>query len=191
MKLEKIAKINTGLLTTRKKAKSKNLSKGIYKLLTVNAIDNYGNINLDKLDDFYSNEKISNQYLTKKGKIYIRMNEPYTSIYIDEENEGILFPAYFVEIELRNINFLPEYIDWYLNSDKNKRNYLKAQSGTLIPSINQKIIREIEIPEKTLEEQEKILNVYKLFKKQMELLDNLKIKEEQKFKAITDKLIEG
>lgn len=189
MKLKDISKITPGLVTTRKKASIKYEVKEIYKLLTLNAVDDFGYIDKNELIEFKSIEKLGSQYFTQKKDILVRLNEPFTSIYIDEKNEGILIPSYFVKVRITNKKFNPGYIAWYLNSNKVKRDFLRSQSGTLIPSINQKVIKELDIPIKTMNEQEEILELYRLYIREINLLKNLIKEKERQFDGITEKLL--
>lgn len=189
MQVKDISKITTGLVTTRKKASIKFEVEEIYKLLTLNAVEDYGTINRDELSKFESVEKLNDQYFTQEGDILVRLNEPFTSIYIDKTKEGILIPSYFVKLRITNKKFKPEYVAWYLNSEKVKRDFLRSQSGTLVPSINQKVIYDIDIPVKTIEEQENIVGLYKLFIRERELMKRLMEEREKQFNGITEMLI--
>lgn len=189
MQLKDISTINPGLVTTRKKASIKFEVEKIYKLLTLNAVEDYGTINKSELTNFESIEKLNNQYFTQKGDVLVRLNEPFTSIYINKENEGILIPSYFVKLIINDKKFKPEYVAWYLNSEKVKRDFLRSQSGTLVASINQKVIYDLDIPVKTIKEQENIVGLYKLFIRERELMKRLMEERERQFNGITEKLI--
>lgn len=189
MKLEDIATIEPGLVTTRKKANIKYEIKEVYKALSLNAIDEYGSIDEEGLSKFESIEKLSQQYFTREGDILVRLNDPFTSVYIDKTKEGILIPSYFVKLTINDNNFRPGYIAWYLNSNKVKRAFLRSQSGTLVPSINQRVIKDIDIPVKTIVEQENILNLYKLYLREVELMKNLIEERLKQFNGYTEKLL--
>lgn len=189
MQLKDILTITPGLVTTRKKASIKFEVVETYKLLTLNAVEDYGTIDKNELTDFESIEKLNNQYFTKKGDILVRLNEPFTSIYINLDNEGILIPSYFAKLRINDKKFKPEYIAWYLNSKKVKRDFLRSQSGTLVPSINQKVIYDLDIPIKTIKEQENIVNLYRLYIGEIDLMKRLMEEREKQFNGITEKLI--
>ena len=191
MQVKDISKITTGLVTTRKKASIKFEVEEIYKLLTLNAVEDYGTINRDELSNFESVEKLNCQYFTQEGDVLVRLNEPFTSIYIDQTKEGILIPSYFVKLRINNKKFKPEYVAWYLNSQKVKRDFLRSQSGTLVPSINQKVIYDIDIPVKTIKEQENIVGLYKLYIRERELMKKLMEEKQKQFNGITEILIKN
>ena len=189
MKIKDIASIEPGLVTTRKKASIRFEVAKVYKVLTLNAVGEYGTIDGGQLSNFESVEVLSEHYFTKEGDILVRLNEPFTAIYIEEKDERILIPSYFVKLNINNKNFDPGYIAWYLNSEKVKREFLRSQSGTLIPSINQKVIREIDIPIRALEEQKDIINLYKLYKREVELMERLIEERAKLFNGITERLL--
>lgn len=189
MKLDEIAIITPGLVTTRKKASIKFEVKQTYKLLTLNAVGDYGSIDINELSNFESVEKLNKGYFTEQGDILVRLNEPFTSIYINKKDEGILIPSYFVKLRITTKKFKPEYIDWYLNSEKVKRDFLRSQSGTLVPSINQKVIKELDIPVKNTEEQEDILNFYNLYIREIDLMKQLLKERKKQFNGVTERLL--
>ncbi len=189
MKLDEIAIITPGLVTTRKKASIKFEVKQTYKLLTLNAVGDYGSIDINELSNFESVEKLNKGYFTEQGDILVRLNEPFTSIYINKKDEGILIPSYFVKLRITTKKFKPAYIAWYLNSEKVKRDFLRSQSGTLVPSINQKVIKELDIPIKNIEEQEDILNFYNLYIREIDLMKQLMKERKKQFNGITERLL--
>lgn len=189
MKLKDIATMAPGLVTTRKKASNKYKVEETYPLLTLNAIDSNGTIDRAQLTKFESTEKLNIQYFTQEEDILVRLNDPFTVIHIDKINEGILIPSYFAKLKVTHKAFKPAYIAWYLNSQKVKRDFLRSQSGTLVPSINQKVISTIDIPIKSTKEQEDIVNLYALYIKEMDLIERLKEERSKQFNHITEKLI--
>lgn len=189
MQVKDISTITPGLVTTRKKASIKFEVKETYKLLTLNAVEDYGTIDRDELSNFESVEKLSDHYFTQEGDILVRLNEPFTSIYIDKTKEGILIPSYFVKLRVNNKKFKAKYLAWYLNSEKVKRDFLRSQSGTLVPSINQKVIYDIDVPIKTIKEQENIVDLYRLYIREIELMKGLMEEREKQFNGITEILI--
>lgn len=189
MKIADIASITPGLVTTRKKASIQFEIKKTYKLLTLNAIGDYEEINSNQLSDFESVEKLNVQYFTKEGDLLVRLNEPFTCIYIEKSNEEILIPSYFVKLKIYHKDFKPEYIAWYLNSGKVKRDFFRSQSGTLVSSINQKVIKELDVPIKTLQEQEDIACLYHLHIREIKLMKKLIQEKQKQFQGQTKRIL--
>ncbi|MDD5770410.1 MAG: hypothetical protein PHE25_05565 [Candidatus Gracilibacteria bacterium] len=57
-------------------------------------------------------------------------------------------------------------------------------TGTTVQSISKKIIDDFEIGKITISEQEKLLHLYDLHKKQIEILENLMIKKDKLINSI-------
>lgn len=118
-------------------------------------IDDNGMFNNEPYDKFESNEILEPMYFTEKNDILIRLTYPYTAIYIDEKHSGLLVPSYFAIIKIKNDIFLPEYVALYLNTEKVKKELLKSQTGTMMPSTNKNILSRIDINTLSKEEQKK------------------------------------
>lgn len=142
-----------------------------------------------ELEDFLSNDDLDDHYFTEKGDVLLRLNEPFTAVYIEEHQAGILIPSYFVSINIKHKHFLPEYVSWYLNTNVVKRIFHREQSGTLTPNVNQKIIRELVIPRLPLEEQIKITSMHRLYLKERRLLKRLITEKDNYYEAITDRIL--
>lgn len=175
MKLKKIAKINTGLVLNRKKAKSKENIAMKYKLITLKSISQIGIIDKNELDKFNSNEILSENYITKFNDVVIRLSEPNTAVFIDKELEGLLIPSQFCLIRVKSDKINPKFLSWYLNSNYVKKEIQKSLIGSAIAIIKTSFLNDLEIRNISLEKQNKIVEI-----------NDLKIKEEK----LTKKLIE-
>ncbi|HHU50159.1 MAG: restriction endonuclease subunit S [Caldicoprobacterales bacterium] len=189
MKLGEIAVIRTGLILTRKKATIEYEIQKIYKLITLKNIEDDGEFNKGPFETFESNDALSKEYFTKDGDILIKLSTPFTTICIDEKTAGLLVPSYFSIIRLQTPDYIPEYITWYLNSDKVKRELIKKQTGTSISSTNNTILSSINIKEIPVEDQKRIARIRDLYLKEKSLLKRLIREKEMLYKGITDKLI--
>ena len=179
MKLGEISEIRTGLVLSRKQSKS---DTGIdYHVLTLSSIEKEGRINLNTIENFKSVTELDNKLLTKQGNIIIRLSNPYTAVYI-KKDENILMPSLIASIEINSKDFLPEYIQIFLNSENCKERLRKEANGTVIVTVNTKILKELEIPELPIWKQKDLIeyeNSYYTEKKLTEKLLELKEKEFQ------------
>lgn len=189
MKIGDIAEIRTGLVLVRKKASVEYEIKKTYRLITLKNINDKGEFNKEDFEIFESNDELNKEYFTEKGDILIRLSAPYTTINIDEKTTGLLVPSYFSIIKLKTQKYIPEYIAWYLNSDKVKRELIRSQTGTAMSTTNKTIISSINIKEVPIEEQERIAKIHELYLRERNLLKSLIKEKEQYYKGITDKLI--
>jgi restriction endonuclease S subunit len=188
MLLGVLSRIKIGLVLTRKKAEDYEI-KARYRLLTVKNIEQTGMFNDESFDIFVSNDELHSQYFTNEGDILIRLSYPNTAVYIGEEQSGLLVPSYFAIIKLQNTNFLPEYIAWYLNTDKVKNELVKSQSGTNILSTNKNVLGKIDIPQIPLEKQQIIINIHRLNHRENKLLQQLIQEKKRFYKAISHTII--
>ena len=172
MKLEKISNIQTGLVLARKRASVMDKKVNNYKMLTLRSFENSGWINLSNLDLFTTTEIIEDKYLTKKGDIVIRLTAPYTAVSISSETE-LLIPSNFAVIRILNSEFIPEFIALILNSKTIEKEFYQSSISTTIPLIKTSHLRNVNIIEKLLTIQKKIVNLYELQKKEGILLNKL------------------
>ncbi|MCC0706474.1 restriction endonuclease subunit S [Clostridioides sp. ES-S-0190-01] len=186
MKLDEIADISTGLVLARKKSST---NKGFkYELLTLKSFSENGYLEDDYLDNFTSEEKIKSKYLTQEGDIIVRLSSPNTAIYITKDQENIVIPSLFAIIRNRSktINF--RFIQVYLNSEKCKRRLAADTIGSAVPIVRTSSFKDIKIPEYTLENQNKVIELNKLVIKEKQILEQF-IDEKNKYhKTIMSKM---
>lgn len=191
MFLGDIAEIKTGLVLSRKKAELKHHVKATYSLITLKNIDDNGLVISDSFEAFISNEEIDNHFFTQEGDILMRLSYPYTAVYIEKKYTGLLVPSYFAIIKVDTHRLLPEYIAWYLNSYKVKKELERAHTGSRIPSTNQSVLRMLPVYPIALSQQKALVELYKLHQKEIQLYQALIEEKEKWFRAITEKLMSG
>lgn len=189
MLLGEIARIKAGLVLSRKKAEIEFDIKARYKLLTLKNIDDDGTFNEHLFEEFQCNDVLSEHYFTNEGDILIRLNHPNTSVYITNEQKGLLVPSYFAIVKLLDDRYLPSYIAWYLNTEQVKIELMKSQSGTQMPSTNKSVLGKIDIPYLSLAKQKKLTDIHQLYKKEKMLYRQLLEKKEQLYLMATKQLL--
>lgn len=189
MRIKEIAKLSSGLILSRKRARNELELKKHYKVLSLNNIEIHGDFNEAELESFPSNEILPKRYFTQVGDILVRLNEPYTTVCIQKHQANILVPSYFVSIKLTDQSYLPEYVSWYLNSNVVKRIFYQAQSGTVTPNINQRVIQDLTIPKLPLAKQEKVMKIHQLYLKERRLLKSLIEEKDRYYESISNKFI--
>lgn len=189
MKLKDIAEIKTGLVLSRKRAEIEFEVKSKYKLITLKNIEDDGIFNSNPFEVFESNEELDDQYFTKTGDILMRLSYPNTAVCIGKQQENLLVPAYFAIISPYTKKFMSEYIAWYLNSSETKKELLKSQIGTVIPSTNKNTLGSLNIKYIPLERQSLIVNVQKLHCKEKKLLRQLIMEKEKLYKGVSNHII--
>lgn len=190
MRLGDISQIESGLILSRKRARNELELVEVYKVLSLTNIEVQGDFNEAELERFPSNDQLDDRYFTQEGDILLRLNDPFTAVYIDKHQAGVLIPSYFVTIKIITDEFLPEYVSWFLNTTAVKEKFIQAQSGTRTPTINQKIIRELDIPKLPIEKQNYITGLHRLYLKERRLLNQLIHEKDRYFQAISNKIIQ-
>lgn len=191
MQLGDIAKINTGLVLSRKRARGEHDAEATYKLLTLKNISDEGFINNELLERFVSNDVLENRYFTIEGDVLIRLSHPYTSVCIDKKYSGLLVPSYFAIIKVEQMKYLPEYIAWYLNTSEVKKELERSQSGSRIPSTNQNVLKTIPVAKTTLEKQKVFIRLLQLHLQEQHLYKRLIEEKERWFQGISKQLLHG
>jgi len=189
MNLINISEVQTGLVLVRKRADAKDKDKHKYHMLTLKSFEPQGVLNEHELDVFFSKEKLEKKYLTNKGDVIIRLTAPYTAICMNDMQEGLVIPSNFAIIRLKVQKFIPEFIALFLNSEIIGKKFFKSAISTTIPLIKTTHLRDVDIPEKTLEMQKKIVELNQLQVKEKILLSHLMEEKDKLAKASINKII--
>lgn len=189
MYLGEIARIKVGLVVSRKKAEVDLEVKAEYPLISLKNIQADGTFTDEPIEIFKSKEVLDVEFFTREGNILVRLSHPNTAVLIDKEQEGLLIPSYFANVEIIDTNVLPGYVAWYLNTDKVKGELLKSQMGSHIPSTNKQILEKISIPELDLSKQQMITELQQLYRKEKRLYQKLMAEKEKFYKAVTYSII--
>jgi restriction endonuclease S subunit len=191
LKLKDISSIRSGLLLSRKKSDDRsNANK--YPLITLKSVDDSGVLNKELLDEFYTLEEISNEYLTSENDIIVRLREPVFACSIEKENESLLIPSYFAKLSMNekySKKFLSKYVAHYINSKNAQKEFKKDTEGSVISMIKLKAIENLEIPEIPIEKQEKIIKIAEFKQKELKLLKELTILKEKYYSKILEDII--
>ena len=188
MKLINMSEVQTGLVLVRKRADD-NRDAHKYRMLTLKSFDPQGWINEGEMDLFYSKKKLDNKYLTNKGDIIIRLTTPYTAICINDRQEGLVIPSNFAIIRLKKQIYIPEFVALFLNSEIIEKQFFKSSISTTIPLIKTTHLRDMEIPDKTIDIQKKIVELNQLQVKEKILLSRLMKEKEKLAKTSINKII--
>ena len=182
MRLSELATISTGLVTARKQDRMPGKDSLKYKMLNLKAVNDEGYIEDTLLEDFWAKERLKSGYLTQAGDIVVRLTTPFTAVLIDKEHTGFIIPSHFVVIRTDSRQILPEYLNWFLNEDRVRQEMHQNLSSTMIGTVKPKVYACLEIDLITLEEQKKIAELYKLSKKELRLLKQMRVQKELYYK---------
>ena len=177
-----MATISTGLVTARKQDRMPGKDSLKYKMLNLKAVNDEGYIEDTLLEDFWAKERLKSGYLTQAGDIVVRLTTPSTAVLIDKEHTGFIIPSHFVVIRTDSRQILPEYLNWFLNEDRVRQELHQNLSSTMIGTVKPKVYACLEIDLIPLEEQKKIAELYRLSKKELRLLKQMRVQKELYYK---------
>lgn len=191
MQLGEVAQIKTGLVLSRKKAEIEYDAKATYNLLSLKNISEDGMIVNESFDEFTSNENLDDHYFTEEGDVLMRLSQPFTTVYIDNNYTGLLIPSYFAIIKVNDTKVLPQYIAWYLNTKNVKNELERSQAGSRIPSTNQHTIKNIPIVLTSINKQQVLIEFYQLHQREKLLYKKLIEEKELLFQGLTQQILGG
>ena len=188
MRLDKLATISTGIVAVRKQAKLPDVKNIKYKILNLKAIRKEGYIVSSLLEEFEANAQISEKYLAQAGDIVVRLSAPYTAVLINETYKGIIIPSHFAVIRVDSKRLLPEYLYWFLNTEKLRQIIVKSINSMTIGTVKPMSYASLNIELITLEEQKKIGQLYMLAKKEKYLLEKIMEQKDLYYKETLKKI---
>ena len=186
MELTNLAAVKTGLVLSRKEAKTTDKSWE-YRQLNLKAVNDDGTINIDETIPFYASEELTPNYLTQVGDIVVKTSEPYTAAYITEEYAGLVIPSHFVVVRVDITKALPQYIAWYLNKDRIKKAFRMGCTG-MLKQIKPTMVGETEIKLPSLERQRQVVELYNISRQEIVLLERQIRQKEAYYKALINKV---
>ena len=186
MNLNEIALVKTGLVLSRKEARSAN-NIYEYRQLNLKAVIDNGTIDIEETIPFYASEELSPNYLTQTGDIIVKTSEPYTAVYITEEYARLVIPSHFVVVRVDITKALPQYIAWYLNKDRIKKAFRMSCTG-MLKQIKPTMVGETEIKLPSLERQRQVVELYNISRQEIVLLERQIRQKEAYYKALINKV---
>lgn len=183
MKLDEVATVRTGAVTSRKKAEEGKQSSFCYKMLNLKCIAAEGYVDVGFAEEYHAKEELKSEYFTQNGDVLIRLSFPYTSVLIDDKTCDFFVPSHFAIIRANRKKVLPEYILWFLRREVTYQQILQNSSGsTAFGTISSGFIGSLNIQVLSLKKQRILGQLLALSNKEQELLYNL-----AKEKAILNK----
>jgi len=153
--LKNITNIQTGLF-----AKSSGVGDVVF--LQSKHFDEFGRL-LSTLHPDLKANNISEKHLLRNGDVLFaaKGTKNFATVYESHNPPAVASTSFFV-IRPTDDQVLPEYLAWFLNSEKTQT-LLKAMArGTSIPSISKQELETLEISVPTIETQQAILQIIKL-----------------------------
>lgn len=100
--------------------------------------------------------------LTQEGDVVLKFSTPYDAAYVTKEDEGLLLPSYCLILRIKDKTKLnPRFLTAFINSELYGTQIKRVLSGADAPMLTIGKIKEVEIAEFTIEEQDEIAAFYK------------------------------
>ena len=168
MKLKEITEdIITGVLTRRVVYEGENNDPSLPdgKILVPKAI-NDGLIDHSLLQKVKLNREVKEKFYTKMGDVIMKLSTPYDSCTIDrEEDEGLIVPSFSVIIRGIDRKYNPYFIMAFLSSKYAWNQIERLRSGRVMTILSNESVAELEIPEFSKSEIERISERFKNYLK--------------------------
>ena len=166
MKLKDITEsIITGVLTRRivYDGEDNNPSLNDGKILVPKAIDN-GLIDHSLLQSVKLERDVKAKFYTKMDDVIMKLSTPYDSCTIDrEEDEGLIVPSFSVIIRGIKDGYDPYFVMAFLSSKYAWNQIERLRSGRVMTILSNESVAELEIPEFSKSEIERISERFKKY----------------------------
>lgn len=178
MYLKDAATIRTGLVISRLDSSKKTLN--CHKLLNLKCIAPQGYINTNHAEEIYIQKSPKPDFFTHYGDILIRLNVPYTSVFINrQEWLNYIIPSHFAIIRTKKDILLPEYTLWFLKKEETIQKIIQNACNTSsFGTISSKFFGSLYIPNIPLQKQEAIGQFQILADREQELLNKLLLRKQ-------------
>ena len=137
-------------------------------------------------------ERLERHFLQKGDILVMSKGHNGFNAFVNSDNKKPAV-ASSIFLVLKNVEpiVLPAYLAWYINLEATQKELINKSRGTALPAITRSMLADIEIPVVSISEQQKIVKIDQLKKRESNLvkrLDELKIIElETKLKKIIKK----
>ena len=194
IRIQDIVTLKTGAVLSR--LQKTETGGYLYRALSLRNIDDdIGAIDSKACVPIRLTERISDEFLTQRGDILLRLSAPYTAVYVvDDSDIGLLVPSHFAIIHAVGVDF--KFLYAMLDSDEiRKQLFVEGSSSTTLATISIKSISECKIPRISLQQQELIGQYHLEAKRELRLLRRLWEEKRKlsrmRYATITRKIDEG
>ncbi len=194
MRMAEIATLKTGAVLSR--LQKVETGGYLYRALSLRNIDDdVGMIESRSCAAIRLEGKVSDEFLTQRGDILIRLSAPYTAVYIANDSDvGLLIPSHFAIVHAIGVD--AKYLYAMLDSDEiRKQLFIEGSGSTTLGTISVKSISECSIPIVSLQKQRLIGQYHFEAKKELRLLRMLWIEKRKlnrmRYTKLTQKMNEG
>jgi restriction endonuclease S subunit len=190
MKLSDIARLQSGLVLTRKEAHSPAETVKTYERLNLRSLSSYNEINHKELDIFPARDILDKTVLTQPGDIVIKLFTPIFPVVITEHDAGLVIPSQLAVIRIFNNDILPQFLRYWLSTPAVSDSLQLLEGWQSQRTIKIGTFAELEIPVLPLKKQQIIADMVSTNLHREQLYKSL-IDEENKFTMLNIQRIIG
>ncbi|WP_353893744.1 hypothetical protein PRVXH_000505 [Proteinivorax hydrogeniformans] len=187
MKISQVAKmIHSGQIITRVEAKEQAGDEVIdeKKVLVPKAISN-GRVIASELGKVKLKKHVNKKRITLKGDICVKLSNPYDVTYIKSEDEGLVVPSFCAIIRsLDTTKIDPWFLTAFLNTDYIVELLKSRVSGSVMPMIKIADLKELEIPNISIEKQREVGQAFAISTEKQQVLQQIQENENNIIKSI-------
>jgi hypothetical protein len=189
MKLKDIVTIQTGLLKGRKKGNDSEKSEERY-VLSLKSVRDNGELASEFLTkDTYVD--LDEKYVTKENDIIVKTFEPFSALYIHENQVGLVIPSYFIILRNPIEDFSAMYIKEFLNTNIGRSQLYKRSTSTTMKTIKAKDLKEVDILKKDSCRQDAQVYLAYLLRIEIAILDKLLASKKKSANIILNQVFSG
>lgn len=185
MKLHKLAHISTGYSF---RSKIKHDPEGGTKVIQMSNVDLYRGIlekELMSIDNFNPRD---DRYHLDPGDLIMTSKGYNLMAFVVPQGLGEAIAVNsFLVIKMKSNKLLPDYLAWYLNSERTQHFFKKMAAGTQIPNLSKKALAELDIKFPSLEKQDLLANLDMLKRKEIFLHQEIARKKGEVMNAMLQK----
>lgn len=183
MKLGQLVTINSGIFTN-------NIKHGDVYYLQARDFDVNRQISSNLTPTLSYSENLEKHFLKPDDVLVVAKGATFLSALFDGSYSPAVASTVFMVIRpINRARVLPEYLSWYINLPSTQNELLSKSIGTSTPSINKKILEDLEIPVPQIMKQDLILKIAELRKNEMLLRRKIEELKENKLNQLISNAI--
>lgn len=174
LQISEIVDAQGGLVLSRKEAKDPEADIYRYKRLTLRSLAGDGYISDSDLEDFYTNESLSNAWFTSPGDVVIRLFSPLCPTVIDENQKKLLVPSQLAILKAKDYSIIsPEFLRLALSQNEVQEYIRRIERGTAQRTVKLGTIMDLQIEVPSMETQKRAVEVDQLSRKRERMYKDL------------------
>ncbi|MDR8394617.1 restriction endonuclease subunit S [Aliifodinibius sp. S!AR15-10] len=177
MKLNEIANISTGYSF---RSKIKHDSEGDTKVIQMSDVDKYRGIIPEGLQSISGFEPRKDRYFLEGGDVIMISKGYNINAFVVPPGLGrVVAVNSFIVLKPDKYKLLPEYLAWFLNSNRTQHFFKAVSAGTNIPNLSIRALKGLDINPPSIERQEKLAELDRLKRREIALHQEIASKKEK------------